>query len=314
MTVRAAGITIASASALRRGRTRRERLDLARRATMLAAALVVVIVGFLLLFIGVRGITLFVASGVPVTEIVSSTWAPNPESPPNAFGLLPFILGTVGIMVLAASLAAPLAIGLAVFMAEIAPTWARAVTRPAMEVFVGIPSVVYGFLGASVLVPFLQKNLHALGFSVGKSWFAGSLVLSLMILPTIASIAYDALIAVPRDLRTGSLALGTTRWQTIRHILLPAARAGVLTAVILGMMRAAGEALAVQMVIGNRVAIPFDPRQPVAALTSQITIDMGNTTFNQPWNQALWTMGLILLVMSLTFVTVARLVGRGANR
>ena len=308
-----AELTIATTTTLRRPRTRRERLDLPRRATMFAAALVVVIVGLLLLFIGIRGVTLFVASGVPITDIVSPTWAPNPENPPNAFGLLPFILGTLGIMILAAAIAAPLSIGLAVFMAEIAPTWARTITRPAMEVFVGIPSVVYGFLGASVLVPFLQKDLHGLGFTVGKSWFAGSLVLSLMILPTITSIAYDALVAVPRDLRTGSLALGTTRWQTIRHILLPAARAGLLTAVILGMMRAAGEALAVQMVIGNRVGIPFDPRQPIAALTAQITIDMGNTTFNQPWNQALWTMGLILLLMSFTFVAVTRRLGRGGR-
>jgi phosphate transport system permease protein len=295
---------------LRRARTRTERLDVPRRVTQLAAALVVAIVAVLLAFIAVRGLTLFVASGVPITEILSPTWAPNPENPPNTFGLLPFILGTVGIMGLAAAIAAPLSIGLAVFMAEIAPAWARNITRPAMEVFVGIPSVVYGFLGASVLVPFLQKDLHGFGFTVGKSWFAGSLVLSLMILPTITSIAYDALMAVPLDLRTGSLALGTTRWQTIRHILLPAARAGLLTAVILGMMRAAGEALAVQMVIGNR-GIPFDPRQPIAALTSQITIDMGNTTFNQPWNQALWTMGLILLLMSFTFVAVARRIGRG---
>jgi phosphate transport system permease protein len=213
-------------------------------------------------------------------------------------------------MGVATVIAAPLSIGLAVFMSEVAPPWARNITRPAMEVFVGIPSVVYGFLGASVLVPFLQHNLRSLGFTFGKSWLAGSLVLSLMILPTITSIAYDALIAVPRELRTGSLALGTTRWQTIRHILLPAARAGLLTAVILGMMRAAGEALAVQMVIGNRVVLPTDITKPITAMTAQITLDMGNTTFNQPWNQALWTMALILLLMSLTFVTLARRIGR----
>jgi phosphate transport system permease protein len=305
-----ADLAIPNAATLRRPLTRRERLDIPRRATLLAASLVVVIVGLLLAFIGIRGLTLFLVSGAPIGDILSATWAPNPESPPNTFGLLPFILGSVGLMVVAAVVAAPLSIGLAVFMSEIAPTWARNITRPAMEVFVGIPSVVYGFLGASVLVPFLQHNARGLGFALGKSWFAGSLVLSLMILPTITSIAYDALVAVPRDLRTGSLALGTTRWQTIRHILLPAARAGLLTAVILGMMRAAGEALAVQMVIGNRVGIPTDITKPIAALTAQITLDMGNTTFNQPWNQALWTMGLILLLMSFTFVTLARRIGR----
>ena len=288
----------------------RERIDIPRRMTLLAASLVFVIVGLLLVFIGSRGLTLFFGSGVNPLEIFTTTWQPNPDSGPTTFGLLDFILGTVGLMVVAAIIAAPLSIGLAVFMSEVAPTWARNITRPAMEVFVGIPSVVYGFLGASLLVPFLRTNFHGLGFTVGKSWFAGSLVLSLMILPTITSIAYDALIAVPRELRTGSLALGTTRWQMIRHILLPAARAGLLTAIVLGMLRAAGEALAVQMVIGNRVGIPSDITKPIAALTAGIVQDMGNTTFNQPWNQALWTMALILLVLSFTFVSLARRIGR----
>ena len=298
---------------LRRPLGLRERIDIPRRTTLVAASLVFVIVGLLLLFIGSRGLTLFFVSGVNPLEIFSQAWVPNPESPPNTFGLLDFMLGTLGLMVLAAIIAAPLSIGLAIFMAEVAPAWARNITRPAMEVFVGIPSVVYGFLGASILVPFLRTNFHGIGFTVGKSWFAGSLVLSLMILPTITSIAYDALITVPRELRTGSLALGTTRWQMIRHILLPAARAGLITAVILGMMRAAGEALAVQMVIGNRVTAPTDITKPISALTAGIVQDMGNTTFNQPWNQALWTMALILLLMSLSFVTAARRIGRRAT-
>jgi phosphate transport system permease protein len=217
-------------------------------------------------------------------------------------------------MIVAAIIAAPLSIGLAVFMAEVAPPWARSITRPAMEVFVGIPSVVYGFLGLTVLVPFLRENFRGLGFTLGFSWFAGSLVLALMILPTIASIAYDALVTIPPDLRSASLALGTTRWQTIRHILLPAARAGLLTAVILGMMRAAGEALAVQMVIGNRPTIPTSLAQPVTTLTSQITLDMGNTVSGEPWNQALWTMGLVLLLMSLSFVLIVRALGRRGSQ
>jgi phosphate transport system permease protein len=195
-------------------------------------------------------------------------------------------------------------------MSEVAPGWARAITRPAMEVFVGIPSVVYGFLGLTILVPFLRTNFRGLGFTLGFSWFAGSLVLALMILPTIASIAYDALRTVPADLRSGSLALGTTRWQTIRHILLPAARAGLLTAVILGMMRAAGEALAVQMVIGNRPVMPTSIAQPVTTLTSQITLDMGNTVFGEAWNNVLWTMGLILLLLSMSFVSFVRYLNR----
>jgi phosphate transport system permease protein len=115
-------------------------------------------------------------------------------------------------------------------------------------------------------------------------------------------------------MRSASLAMGTTRWQTIRHVLLPAARAGIATAVVLGMMRAAGEALAVQMVIGNRALIPTSLTQPVTTLTSQITLDMGNTVAGEPWNEALWTMGLILLVISLVFVWTVRLISRRGSR
>ncbi len=298
----------AGARSLSRPRTLGERVDLPRRLTLAAAGLVVLLVGLLLLFIGVNGVQLFTVTGVPLGDVFGPTWSPS--SDPQVFGILPFIIGTVGVMVVAAIIAAPLSIGLAVFMSEVAPGWARSITRPAMEVFVGIPSVVYGFLGLTILVPFLRTNFRGLGFTLGFSWFAGSLVLALMILPTIASIAYDALRTVPADLRSGSLALGTTRWQTIRHILLPAARAGLLTAVILGMMRAAGEALAVQMVIGNRPTIPTSLTAPMTTLTSQITLDMGNTVQGEPWNQALWTMGLILLLMSFAFVTLARWIGR----
>ncbi len=282
------------------------RLDLPRRTTLAAAGAIVVIVGLLLAFIGWNGTRIFTDGGSTIPGILEATWAPSD----GVFGILPFILGTVGVMVVAALIAAPLSIGLAVFMAEVAPSWATAITRPAMEVFIGIPSVVYGFLGLTVLVPFLRENFAGIGFTFGKSWFAGSLVLALMILPTIASIAYDALLTIPAELRSASLALGTTRWQTIRHILLPAARAGLLTAVILGMMRAAGEALAVQMVIGNRPFIPTSLTAPLTTLTSQITLDMGNTVSGEPWNEALWTMGLVLLLLSFTFVVLARRLGR----
>jgi phosphate transport system permease protein len=284
------------------------RLDLPKRVTFLAAGLVVLLVGLLLAFVVRNGTDIFTVTGASIGDVLAPTWSPT--ATPAIFGILPFVLGTLGVMVVAAVIAAPLSIGLALFMAEVAPPWARAITRPAMEVFVGIPSVVYGFLGLTVLVPFLAHNFRWLGFTVGFSWFAGSLVLALMILPTIASIAYDALLVVPAELRSASLALGTTRWQTIRHILLPAARGGLLTAVILGMMRAAGEALAVQMVIGNRPIIPTSLTAPMTTLTSQITLDMGNTVTGEPWNQVLWTMGLVLLIMSFTFVVLARRLGR----
>ena len=295
---------ISAPVSLHRALTFRERLDLPRRITLVAAIVVVAFVGLLLLFVGWNGIQLFVDSHLPLSTIVSTEWSTT-STPPH-YGILPFIAGTLAVMIVAAIISTPLSIGLALFMAEIAPRWARSIAQPAMEVFVGIPSVVYGWLGITVLVPFLRTNLHGLGFTLGFSWFAGSLVLAIMILPTITSISYDVLISIPRELRTGSLALGSTRWQTIRHVLIPAGMSGMATAVILGMMRAAGEALAVQMVIGNTPVVPTGLTRPLTTLTSQITLDMGNTVAGETANQALWTMGLILLLISFTFVLLVR--------
>ena len=293
------------ATSLRRPATLFERFDPARRATLSAAAIVVFLVGLLLAFIIWNGIQIFVHSGISLDRVISAQWTPD-SSVNVMYGVLPFVAGTLGVMVVAAIIATPLSVGLALFMAEIAPRWARSITQPAMEIFVGIPSVVYGWLGITILVPFLSENLRGLGFTLGFSWLAGSLVLSLMILPTVTSISYDAFRGVPGELRSASLALGTTRWQTIRHVLLPAALSGIVTAIVLGMMRAAGEALAVQMVIGNRPVIPTSLTQPMTTLTSQITLDMGNTVAGEPWNEALWLMGLILLVISFGFVLVVR--------
>ena len=298
------------ASSLRRSLTRWERFDVPRRLTLVSAAFVVLLVALLLGFIGWNGIQVFTDAHIPLSELLSTVWRPGDRGDVTTFGLMPFILGTLGVMVVAAIIAAPMSIGLAVFMAEVAPRWAKSITRPAMEVFVGIPSVVYGWLGITILVPFLKENLGGLGFTYGFSWFAGSLVLALMILPTIASVSYDVFLAISPDLRSASLALGTTRWQTIRHILLPAASTGLLTAIVLGMMRAAGEALAVQMVIGNSPVVPTSLTKPMTTLTAQITMDMGGTTTGSPWNEVLWTMGLILLTISIGFVLLVRYLGR----
>jgi phosphate transport system permease protein len=297
----------ASASSLTQASTGiRSRFDWARTITFGAAGVVILIVVVLLGYITINGVQLFTDSGVPLTEIFTARWQPDTASANVNYGMLPFIFGTLGAMAVAAIISTPLSVGLALFMADVAPGWARRVAQPAMEIFVGIPSVVYGWLGLTILVPFLRTSLNSLGFTLGFSWFAGSVVLAIMILPTITSVAYDAFTTVPRDLRTASLALGTTRWQTIRHVLLPAAAAGVMTGVVLGMMRAAGEALAVQMVIGNRAVIPTALTQPIITLTSGITLDMGNTVQGETWNQALWTMGLILLAISFTFVMIVR--------
>jgi len=298
---------------LRAAVTLRDRIDLPRRVVFLAAVSMVAIVFVLLGFIAWQGVQLFVHNGLTLSSILSTTWSPEDE--PISYGILPFVAGTIGVTGVAVLISAPLSIGLALFLSEVAPGWARSVIQPALEIFVGIPSVVWGWLGLTILVPFLREYLAGIGFTVGFSWLAGSLVLSIMILPTITTITYDAYRAIPQEMRTSSLALGTTRWQTIRHILVPAARAGTLTAIVLGLTRAAGEALAVQMVIGNRPTMPTGLTQPVTTLTSQITLDMGNTVFGAPDNNVLWTMGLILLIISMSAVLLIRRLNRsGAGR
>jgi phosphate transport system permease protein len=312
-------------SGLRAKRSLMERIDAPQIVVLAAAASMIFIVALLLIFIAWQGIQLFVKDGVPVTQIFSSTWQPDMTSANVSFGLLPFIAGTVFVTVVALLISTPVSVGLALFLSEVAPQWARSIVQPALEIFVGIPSVVWGWLGITILVPFLSStfgsdinlglpvvgNLITIpGFLTGFSWLAGSLVLSIMIVPTITSVSYDAFRAIPQELRTGSLALGTTRWQTIRHVLIPSALTGVLTAVVLGMTRAAGEALAVQMVIGNSPSMPAAITQPVTTLTSQITLDMGNTVFGEPWQDALWTMSLVLLIISITSVVLVRVINK----
>jgi phosphate transport system permease protein len=314
-------------SGLRASRGLTDRINVPHVVVFLAAASMIAIVVMLIGFIVNQGIQVFIKDGASIPEILSPVWQPDPtSSDPVNFGLLPFILGTISVTALALLISTPLSVGLALFLSEVAPHWARAIVQPAIEIFVGIPSVIWGWLGLTVLVPFLLGTFHGdlsislpiVGhiFSVpgyrffGQSWLAGSIVLSVMVLPTITSVSYDAFRAIPQELRTGSLALGTTRWQTIRHLLIPSALSGVLTAVVLGMTRAAGEALAVQMVIGNGAEMPGAITQKATTLTSQIVLDMGETTFGSAWQDALWTMGLILLIISISSIILVRLINK----
>src|SRR5699024_5853143 len=198
----------------------------------------------------------------------------------------------------------PLGIGTAIFMVEIAPSWGKRILQPVIELLVGIPSVVYGFIGLAVLVPFIRNTFE--DASTGFSLLTGTVVLSVMILPTITTIATEAMDALPHSLREGSYALGATRWQTIWRVLIPAALPALLTAVVLGMARAFGEALAVQMVIGNVRDLPQSLLDPAATLTTIITLNMGHTTYGSVENNTLWSMGLILLIISFLFILIIR--------
>jgi len=235
-------------------------------------------------------------------------WKPsavNEEGRPLV-GALPMIFGSFSVTILAAVICSPLAIGAAVFMTEISPKFGMKVLQPIIELLVGIPSVVYGFLGVSLVVPFLRNTFSGSGFGIA----AGTIVLTIMILPTITSLSVDAIRSVPDSLREASLALGATRWQTIYRVVLKTALPGLLTAVIFGMARAFGEALAVQMVIGNSTVIPDSLFEPASTLTSILTMGMGYTVMGQVDNNALWTLALMLLLMSYVFIFIIRIIGR----
>ncbi|MDI6602486.1 MAG: phosphate ABC transporter permease subunit PstC [Thermoanaerobacteraceae bacterium] len=278
--------------------------------TTICGISVIIIVIMLVVFITYKGLSTFIINKVSVLEfLTSSSW--NPELPSSEggpkVGAFVFIYGSLLISSLALLFSAPMSAGTAIFISEIAPQWGQKVLQPVIELFVGIPSVVYGWVGLSVLVPFIRDSFGGFGMSV----LAGSIVLSIMMFPTITSVMVDSLKALPSDLNEASYALGATRWQTIWKVLLPAAMPGMFTGVILGLARGLGEALAVQMVIGNMPGkIPTSLLDPAHTMTSIITMDMGNTVMGTLANNALWSIALLLLLISLIFILLIRLIGK----
>lgn len=232
--------------------------------TFLCMSLIVVVVAMILIFVAQKGLSTFFVNKVNIFSFLfGSTWNPAAKE----FGALPMILGSFIVTLLSALLATPFAIGAAVFMTEVSPKGARFL-QPAIELLVGIPSVVYGFIGLQVVVPFTRSLFGGTGFGI----LSGVFVLFVMILPTVTFMTTDSLRAVPRHYREASMAMGATRWQTIWHVTLKAARSGIFTAVVFGMARAFGEALAIQMVVGNSAVVPTSLTTPASTLTSILTM------------------------------------------
>jgi len=229
----------------------------------------VVIILLIIIFIFSEGLPSMESYGF-LNFIFGSTWDPSS----GQYGVLPMIVGSLGITALALLMSVPLSLLCAIFMAEVAPPRMRKLLKPVIETLAGIPSVVYGFFGLIVLVPFMRVHFGGTGFSM----FTASIILTVMILPTIVSVSEDALRSVPSEYKEASLALGATHWQTIKNVLFPAAVPGVITAIILGMGRAIGETLAVIMVAGNVAQFPTSIMDPVRALTSNIALEMGYAT------------------------------------
>ncbi|HEL1743069.1 TPA: phosphate ABC transporter permease subunit PstC [Streptococcus suis] len=275
--------------------------------TFLCLSLIVFIVAMILIFVAQRGLSTFFVDGVSITDFLfGSKWEPSSK----IFGALPMISGSFIVAILSAVVATPIAIGAAVFMTEISPKRGAKILQPVIELLVGIPSVVYGFIGLQVVVPFVRSIFGGTGFGI----LSGVFVLFVMILPTVTFMTVDSLRAVPRHYREASLAMGATRWQTIWRVILNAAKPGIFTAVIFGMARAFGEALAIQMVVGNSAVIPTSLTTPAATLTSVLTMGIGNTVMGTVQNNVLWSLALVLLLMSLIFNMIMKFITREGKK
>lgn len=263
----------------------------------------VAVLGLIILFIFRESLPAFMEVGV-LQFITGMTWAPGKET----FGILPMIAGSIMVTAGALVVGVPLGLGSAIYLSEFAPKKTAQALKLTIELLAGIPSVVFGFIGLTVLVPFIRDRFGGPGFSV----LASSLVLGVMILPTMTSISYDALRAVPAAYREGMLAVGATPWQTVKMVVLPAAKSGLLAAAILAMGRAVGETMAVIMVAGNATIVPTSPLDPVRTMTSNIALEMGYASGLH--RSALFATGVVLFVVIGVLNTVARAAVRGRRR
>ena len=259
-------------------------------------------IGFVLLiflFLLREGVPAFFR--IPLGNLFSTRWYPTFD----LFGTLPLVLGSILITVTAVAIALPLGVMTAVFIREVAPRWAREVLKPMIEVLAGIPSVVLGFFGMTIVAPFVRE---VLGAPTGLTAFTGALLLAYMSLPTMISVAEDALDAVPKSYRDAGLAMGATKWQTIWRVVVPAGRSGIVTAVMLGVGRAIGETMAVMMVTGNAARMPLtldSVFRPIRTMTATIAAEMGEVAHGSTHYHALFGVGILLFVITFAINLVA---------
>ena len=275
---------------------------LAKYAVFISASVSFVILLAIALFIFREGLPAFQEIGV-LEFLFGTVWRPGQDQ----YGILPMVVGSVAVTAGSLILAVPLGIACAILLAEVAPFRVRQILRPAVELLVGIPSVVYGLVGMVLLVPAVRQ-LGGPGYSV----LAASIVLMAMVLPTIISISEDSIRAVPAAYKEGALALGATHWQAIRRVLLPAARSGIGASIVLGMGRAVGETMAMIMVIGNSITFPRTPLDPARTLTGNIAVEIGYAAGTH--RSALFATGIILFIFILIINSIAVIsLKRGPN-
>jgi phosphate transport system permease protein len=266
-----------------------------------AAGFVILAMAALLFYLSYEGTKTFYVDRFPLWKFLFTTTF-DPDLGKVGAGV--FIVGTIAVTLFAIAIGGPFGIAVGVFLSEIAPNRMTQILKPAIEVMVGIPSVVYGWLGLTLLVPLIRTHTNSpSGFGLA----AAGIVLAIMILPTVITLSEDAFRSLPTALKEGSLALGATRFQTIMRVLLPSASSGLAVALILGIARAIGETLAIQMVIGNATQLPLGIFAPTAALTTEIVTDMPGATEGTLLEHALFSMAFLLLLIAMLLIVFVRL-------
>jgi phosphate transport system permease protein len=253
------------------------------------------------LFLLKEGLALF-GTIRPSAFLFGKSWYPISEPP--QLGILPLILGSILVTIGAAIISIPIGVGCAVYIAEIAPKKIKEVLKAGIELLAAIPSVVLGFIGMVTLVPLVKTLFH---LPTGLTALSGSIMLAFMAMPTIVSIAEDALYSVPKSYKEGALAMGATHWQAIWRVMLRAASSGILAAVMLGIGRVIGETMAVMMITGNAAVIPHSFFAPVRTLTATIAAEMGEAVVGSEHYFALFAIGIVLFVISFAINVTADL-------
>ncbi len=236
----------------------------------------------------------------PLDFLVGKYWYPTADSPD--YGILPLLLGSLWVTLGALLICVPLGIAAAIFISEIAPPSLRDLLKSFIELLAGIPSVVYGFFGLMIVVPWVKETFN---LPIGKTALTGSMLLGIMALPTVVSVAEDAISAVPKSYKDAALALGSTKWQTIYKVTVPAALSGISCAAILGMGRAVGETMTVLMITGMSPIIPTSFLQPVRPMTATIAAEIGEAVWGGQHYHAIFAIGIVLFLFTLFINIVA---------
>lgn len=270
---------------------------------MVAFSSLVFLTGIMLVLFK-EGLPIFQKVGV-ARFVLGRDWYPTHEPP--SFGTLPLIAASFLVTMGAMAIAIPIGVASAITIAQVLPGRIRGIVKPVVELLAGVPSVVYGLFGMQIMAPFV---MNFFGLPTGLTALTASIILGIMALPTVVSIAEDAISAVPGTYREASYALGATRWETISRVIVPAASSGIVTAALLGIGRAIGETMTVLMVAGGAAVVPTTFLQPVRPMTATIAAEMGEAPVGGSHYHALFAIAVVLFLITLAFNVAAEHVTR----